>query len=83
MPSRSLASTACNHANAVNSQRHGHHRRVTNDSAAITVGTTTHAARRDGSNHYSCGKRYPHIGPARKQDGDYSYLADILQNRIA
>ncbi|MGK3717379.1 2-dehydropantoate 2-reductase, partial [Escherichia coli] len=23
-----------------------------------------------------------HIGPARQQDGDYSYLADILQTAI-
>ena len=27
--------TACNHANTVNSQRHGHHRRVAKHSAAI------------------------------------------------
>ncbi|STM20235.1 2-dehydropantoate 2-reductase [Escherichia coli] len=71
--------TACNYANTVNSQRHGHHRRVAKHSAAITDGTTTHAARRDGNVIIHVANGITHIGPARQQDGDYSYLADILQ----
>lgn len=43
------------------------------------MGTTTHAARRDGNVIIHVANGITHIGPARQQDGDYSYLADILQ----
>ena len=45
----------------------------------LLMGTTTHAARRDGNVIIHVAYGITHIGPARQQDGDYSYLADILQ----
>lgn len=45
----------------------------------LLMGTTTHAARRDGNVIIHVANGITHIGPARQQDGDYSYLADILQ----
>lgn len=50
--------TACNHANTVNSQRHGHHRRVAKHSAAITDGHHHPCRSPRRQCHYSCGKRY-------------------------
>lgn len=44
----------------------------------LLMGTTTHAARR-GNVIIHVANGITHIGPARQQDGDYSYLADILQ----
>lgn len=45
----------------------------------LLMGITTHAARRDGNIIIHVASGTTHIGPARQQDGDYSYLADILQ----
>ncbi|HAB4236752.1 TPA_asm: 2-dehydropantoate 2-reductase [Salmonella enterica subsp. enterica serovar Typhimurium] len=45
----------------------------------MLMGTITHAARRDGNIIIHVANGTTHIGPAREQDGDYSYLADILQ----
>ncbi|EHQ8140945.1 2-dehydropantoate 2-reductase [Escherichia albertii] len=45
----------------------------------LLMGTTTHAARRDGNIIIHVANGITHIGPARQQDGDYSYLADVLQ----
>lgn len=45
----------------------------------LLMGATTHAARRDGNVIIHVANGITHIGPARQQDGDYSYLADILQ----
>ncbi|POT58410.1 2-dehydropantoate 2-reductase [Citrobacter amalonaticus] len=46
----------------------------------LLMGITTHAARRDGNVIVHVASGTTHIGPAREQDGDYSYLADILQS---
>lgn len=46
----------------------------------LLMATTTHAARRDGNIIVHVAGGVTHIGPARAQDGDYSYLADTLQN---
>ncbi|HFZ8993900.1 TPA: 2-dehydropantoate 2-reductase [Citrobacter freundii] len=46
----------------------------------LLMGTTTHAARRDGNIIIHVASGVTHIGPAREQDGDHSYLADILQS---
>lgn len=46
----------------------------------LLMATTTHAARRDGNIIVHVANGVTHIGPARDQDGDYSYLADTLQN---
>lgn len=46
----------------------------------LLIGTTTHAARRDGNVIVHVASGTTHIGPARQQDGDFSYLADILQD---
>ncbi len=45
----------------------------------LLMGITTHAARRDGNIIIHVASGTTHIGPARQQDGDYSYLADTLQ----
>ena len=45
----------------------------------LLMATTTHAARRDGNIIVHVASGITHIGPAREQDGDYSYLADTLQ----
>lgn len=45
----------------------------------LLMATTTHAARRDGNIIVHVASGVTHIGPARTQDGDYSYLADVLQ----
>ncbi|MFP1558300.1 2-dehydropantoate 2-reductase N-terminal domain-containing protein [Escherichia coli] len=45
----------------------------------LLMGTTTHAARRDGNVIIHVANGITHIGPARQQDGDYSYLADICK----
>ncbi|WP_306301054.1 2-dehydropantoate 2-reductase N-terminal domain-containing protein, partial [Enterobacter chuandaensis] len=45
----------------------------------LLMATTTHAARRDGNIIVHVANGVTHIGPAREQDGDYSYLADVLQ----
>jgi len=45
----------------------------------LLIGTTTHAARRDGNVIVHVASGTTHIGPARQQDGEFSYLADILQ----
>jgi 2-dehydropantoate 2-reductase len=45
----------------------------------LLMATTTHAARRDGNIIVHVASGVTHIGPAREQDGDYSYLADVLQ----
>ena len=45
----------------------------------LLMATTTHAARRDGNIIVHVASGVTHIGPARDQDGDYSYLADTLQ----
>ncbi|VEB62540.1 2-dehydropantoate 2-reductase [Salmonella enterica subsp. enterica] len=49
----------------------------------MLMGTITHAARRDGNIIIHVANGTTHIGPAREQDGDYSYLADILQGGTA
>ncbi|QMI04325.1 2-dehydropantoate 2-reductase [Citrobacter sp. RHB25-C09] len=46
----------------------------------LLMGTTTHAARRDGNVIIHVANGTTHIGPAREQDGDFSYLADKLQS---
>ena len=46
------------------------------DSVALREKDT---ARRDGNVIIHVANGITHIGPARQQDGDYSYLADILQ----
>ncbi|CAI8728145.1 MULTISPECIES: 2-dehydropantoate 2-reductase [Kosakonia] len=46
----------------------------------LLIGTTTHAARRDGNVIVHVASGTTHIGPARQQDGEFSYLADILQD---
>ncbi|WP_200552984.1 2-dehydropantoate 2-reductase [Kosakonia sp. LAM2021] len=46
----------------------------------LLIGTTTHAARRDGNVIVHVANGTTHIGPARQQDGEFSYLADILQD---
>lgn len=48
-------------------------------SQPLLIGTTTHAARRDGNVIVHVASGTTHIGPARQQDGDFSYLADSLQ----
>lgn len=45
----------------------------------LLMGTTTHAARRDGNVIIHVASGITHIGPARAQDGEFSYLADALQ----
>ena len=45
----------------------------------LLMATTTHAARRDGNIIVHVASGVTHMGPARTQDGDYSYLADVLQ----
>ena len=45
----------------------------------LLMATTTHAARRDGNIIVHVASGVTHIGPARDEDGDYSYLADTLQ----
>lgn len=45
----------------------------------LLMATTTHAARRDGNIIIHVASGVTHIGPAREHDGDYSYLADTLQ----
>lgn len=45
----------------------------------LLIGTTTHAARRDGNVIIHVASGITHIGPARAQDGEFSYLADTLQ----
>lgn len=45
----------------------------------LLIGTTTHAARRDGNVIVHVANGTTHIGPARQCDGEFSYLADILQ----
>lgn len=45
----------------------------------LLIGTTTHAARRDGNVIVHVASGTTHIGPARQQDGDFSYLAEMLQ----
>lgn len=45
----------------------------------LLIGTTTHAARRDGNVIIHVASGITHIGPARVQDGEFSYLADTLQ----
>jgi len=45
----------------------------------LLMATTTHAARRDGNIIVHVASGVTHIGPARTQDRDYSYLADVLQ----
>lgn len=45
----------------------------------LLMGTTTHAARRDGNVIIHVASGITHIGPARAQDGEFSYLADMLQ----
>ncbi|SFR03972.1 MULTISPECIES: 2-dehydropantoate 2-reductase [unclassified Enterobacter] len=45
----------------------------------LLMGITTHAARRDGNVIIHVASGTTHIGPARVHDGDYSYLADTLQ----
>lgn len=45
----------------------------------LLMGTTTHAARRDGNVIIHVANGTTRIGPAREQDGDFSYLADLLQ----
>lgn len=46
----------------------------------LLMATTTHAARRDVNIIVHVAGGVTHIGPARAQDGDYSYLADTLQD---
>ena len=46
----------------------------------LLMGTTTHAARRDGNVIVHVASGTTHIGPARQQDGEFSYLADVLQD---
>ena len=48
----------------------------------LLMGTTTHAARRDGNVIIHVASGITHIGPAREQPGDYSYLADTLQSTL-
>ena len=48
-------------------------------SQPLLMATTTHAARHDGNVIIHVASGVTHIGPARAQDGDYSYLADTLQ----
>ncbi|MEB2436449.1 2-dehydropantoate 2-reductase [Citrobacter braakii] len=45
----------------------------------LLMGTTTHAARRDGNVIIHVAQGTTRIGPAREQDGDFSYLAEVLQ----
>lgn len=45
----------------------------------LLMGTSTHAARRDGNVIIHVASGITHIGPARAQDGEFSYLADTLQ----
>lgn len=45
----------------------------------LLIGTTTHAARRDGNVIVHVASGTTHIGPGRQQDGDFSYLAESLQ----
>lgn len=45
----------------------------------LLIGTTTHAARRDGNVIIHVAGGITHIGPARQSDGEFSYLADSLQ----
>ncbi|XTZ37472.1 2-dehydropantoate 2-reductase [Salmonella enterica] len=45
----------------------------------LLMGITTHAARRDGNVIIHAASGTTHIGPARQQDGDFSFLADSLQ----
>lgn len=71
--------TACNYANTVNSNGMGTIEELQNIQQPLLMGTTTHAARRDGNVIIHVANGITHIGPARQQDGDYSYLADILQ----
>ncbi len=46
----------------------------------LLIGTTTHAARRDGNVIIHVASGTTHIGPGRQQDGDFSYLAETLQD---
>ena len=57
MPSKPRIHTACSYANTVNSQRHGHHRRIAKHSAAITDGHHHPCRPPRRQCHYSCGKR--------------------------
>ena len=45
----------------------------------LLMATTTHAARRDRNVIIHVASGVTHIGAAREQDGDYSYLAETLQ----
>ncbi|WP_039056246.1 2-dehydropantoate 2-reductase [Enterobacter sp. Bisph1] len=45
----------------------------------LLIGTTTHAARHDGNVIVHVASGTTHIGPARRHEGEFSYLADILQ----
>jgi len=45
----------------------------------LLMAITTHAARRDGNVIVHVASGMTHIGPARDQEGDYSYLADRFQ----
>lgn len=51
-----------------------------NSDHPLLMATTTHAARRDGNIIIHVASGITHIGPAKTQDADYSYLADILQH---
>ncbi len=51
-------------------------------SQPLLMATTTHAARHDGNIIIHVASGVTHIGPARAQDGDYSYLADTLQEAL-
>lgn len=46
----------------------------------LLMAITTHAARRDGNVIVHVASGMTHIGPARDQEGDYSYLADRFQH---
>lgn len=48
----------------------------------LLIGTTTHAARRDGNVIMHVASGITHIGPGRQQDGEFSYLADTLQEAL-
>jgi 2-dehydropantoate 2-reductase len=48
----------------------------------LLIGTTTHAARRDGNVIVHVASGTTHIGPARQQDGEFSALADTLQEAL-
>ena len=46
----------------------------------LLMAITTHAARRDGNIIVHVASGVTHMGPAREQNDDFSYLADVLQN---